>query len=79
MAVRQAAEAVKRSAQDPLGIYPNDHLARPRPAWSWPGVSPPAGQLEELIARAAAQAGIREDLRVRAAALVLAESGAAHG
>jgi hypothetical protein len=27
MAVRQAADAVKRSAQDPLGIYLNDHLA----------------------------------------------------
>ena len=27
MAVRQAAEAMKRSAQDPLGIYLNDHLA----------------------------------------------------
>ena len=27
MAVRQAAQAVKRSAQDPLGIYLNDHLA----------------------------------------------------
>jgi hypothetical protein len=27
MAVRQTAEAIKRSAQDPLGIYLNDHLA----------------------------------------------------
>jgi len=178
MAVRQAAEAVKRSAQDPLGIYLNDHLAgataglelarriagagqlpadagtlqrlaadiaqdrsalidmmralgvpvrsykvfagwagekagRLKPngrlrtrsplsnllelemmrlgvqgkeaAWrtlrAQAGTDPrlDAGRLEELIARAAAQADILEDLRVRAAALVLAESGAAHG
>ena len=38
-----------------------------------------AGRLGGLIARAEAQADLLEDLRVRAAALVLAASGAAHG
>ena len=178
MAVRQAAEAVKRSAQDPLGIYLNDHLAgataglelarrvasagqmpadagtlarlaadiaqdraaltdmmrtlgvpvRSYKVWAgWAGekagrlkpngrlrIRSPlsnllelelmrlgvqgkqalwrtlrtqastdprldAGRLDELIARAEAQADLLEDLRVRAAPLVLAASAAAHG
>jgi hypothetical protein len=75
--LRAVAASIKRSAQDPLAIYLNDHLAGATGGLELSRLE--AGQLDELISRARRQADFLEGSRIKAAQQVIDAAGAGHG